>query len=77
MEESLDYLGFFKIAFHRNMELIEEETNPKNLQILIKNVKDIKESLEGRLQSVKPAQTPQQLTIKILGADNNAELVCE
>lgn len=77
MEENLDYLSFFRTAFNRNMELIEGDISPKDLQTLINNVKNIKESLEGRLQSVKQPQPPQQLTIKILGADNKAELVCE
>lgn len=62
----IPYLRFFKKAFKINEKLLKDnEGNPRNLQILIKNAKDIKEAMEGRTNPTTPPV--EDLTIRIAG----------
>lgn len=64
--KEIPYLRFFKRAFRINEKLLKDtEVNPRNLQILIKNAKDIKEAMEGRATPTTPPI--EDLTIRIAG----------
>lgn len=63
--KEINYLKFFKKAFKRNEELLTDSINGRDLAILVKNAKDIKESLEGKV--VPTPELVEQLNVNITG----------